>query len=200
MLTTQILMALALGLLCGNLHPTASLWKATDSVTAFALYALLFLIGIDLGQNRQIWQQIINQGWILLLLPCAIATGSLAGGALAGWLIGMPVQESLIASAGFGWYSLSSVMISQMGHVELGALAFLVNILRELFAIICIPLTARYLGNIVAIAPGGATTMDTTLPLIAEVTNNEGTVAAFVSGAILSALVPVLIPLLMTVN
>jgi len=38
--------------------------------------------------------------------------------------------------------------------------------------------------------------MDTTLPLIAEATNNEGTVAAFLSGAILSALVPVLIPFL----
>jgi len=29
-------------------------------------------------------------------------------------------------------------MISQMGYVELGALAFLVNILRELLAMLCI--------------------------------------------------------------
>jgi uncharacterized membrane protein YbjE (DUF340 family) len=84
-----------------------------------------------------------------------------------------------------------------MGRVELGALAFIANVLRELLAIICIPLAARYLGSLVAIAPGGATTMDTTLPLIAEATQNEATVAAFINGAILSALVPILIPLLM---
>lgn len=39
--------------------------------------------------------------------------------------------------------------------------------------------------------------MDTTLPLIAEVTDSEGVVAALISGAVLSALVPVLIPLLL---
>jgi uncharacterized membrane protein YbjE (DUF340 family) len=88
-------------------------------------------------------------------------------------------------------------MISQMGHVELGALAFLVNLLRELLAFVLIPLVASHLGNIPAIAPGGATTMDTTLPLIAEVTDSEGVVAALISGAVLSALVPVLIPLLL---
>ncbi|NMB46380.1 MAG: lysine exporter LysO family protein [Firmicutes bacterium] len=196
MLTVQILITLALGIFCGKLYPAARLWQAADSITALALYALLFLIGIELGQNRQIWHQISTQGWRILLLPCAIATGTLAGGGLAGWLLAIPVRKSLAVSSGFGWYSLASVMISQMGYVELGALAFLVNILRELLAMLCIPLVARYLGSIPAIAPGGATAMDTTLPLIAEATNNEGTVAAFLSGAILSALVPVLIPFL----
>jgi uncharacterized membrane protein YbjE (DUF340 family) len=197
MLTIQILIALALGLVCGKLYPTAPLWESVDTITLVALYALLFFIGIDLGRNRQIWQQIGTYGWRILLLPCAIAVGTLAGGALAGWLLAMPVREALVASAAFGWYSLAGVMISQMGHVELGALAFLVNLLRELLAFVLIPLVASHLGNIPAIAPGGATTMDTTLPLIAEVTDSEGVVAALISGAVLSALVPVLIPLLL---
>ncbi len=200
MLTLQILVALALGLFCGKHYSTLPLWGAADGITSLTLYALLFLIGIDLGHNREIWQQISRYGWKLVLVPCTIGIGTLAGGALAGMLLSIPIYESLVVSAGFGWYSLASVMVSQMGSVELGALAFLVNILRELLAFVCIPLAARHFGPIVAIAPGGATTMDTTLPLIAEVTDNQGTLPAFISGAILSALVPVLIPLLLTIQ
>ena len=55
MLTIQILIALALGLVCGKLYPTAPLWESVDTITLVALYALLFFIGIDLGRNRQIW-------------------------------------------------------------------------------------------------------------------------------------------------
>ena len=197
MLTLQILAAVALGVICGKLYPTAPVWKSADSVTAFALYALLFLIGIELGQNRQVWREVRVHGWKLLLVPAGVGVGTLAGGALAGFILNMPIRDALTVAAGFGWYSLTGVMLSQMGRVELGALAFIANVLRELLAIICIPLAARYLGSLVAIAPGGATTMDTTLPLIAEATQNEATVAAFINGAILSALVPILIPLLM---
>ena len=197
MLTLQILVAVALGVICGKLYPTAPVWKSADCVTAFALYALLFLIGIELGQNRQVWREVRVHGWKLLLVPAGVGVGTLAGGALAGFILKMPTRDALTVAAGFGWYSLTGVMLSQMGRVELGALAFIANVLRELLAIICIPLAARYLGSLVAIAPGGATTMDTTLPLIAEATQNEATVAAFINGAILSALVPILIPLLM---
>lgn len=195
MLTLQILAAVVIGIVCGKLHPTAPIWRSTDSITTFALYALLFLIGIELSQNRQVWQEIRIHGWRLLLVPAGVIVGTFAGGILASLILAMPTRDALAVAAGFGWYSLTGVMLSQMGKVELGALAFITNLFRELLAIICIPLVAHYLGSLVAIAPGGATTMDTTLPLIAEATQNEATVAAFINGAILSALVPILIPL-----
>jgi len=85
MLTVQILITLALGIFWWKAVSSSTTLAAADSITALALYALLFLIGIELGQNRQIWHQISTQGWRILLLPCAIATGTLAG---AAWLAG----------------------------------------------------------------------------------------------------------------
>ena len=151
MLTIQILIALALGLVCGKLYPTAPLWESVDTITLVALYALLFFIGIDLGRNRGSGNRSEPMvGGYFCLVPLQAHWQE---GALAGWLLAMPVREALVASAAW-WYSLAGVMISQMGHVELGALAFLVNLLRELLAFVLIPLVASHLGNIPAIAPG----------------------------------------------
>ncbi len=50
-------------------------------------------------------------------------------------------------------------------------------------------------GYLVAISPGGATTMNTTLPLIARTINTDTTVIAIVNGTVLSGLVPLLVPL-----
>ena len=47
-----------------------------------------------------------------------------------------------------------------------------------------------------ALAPGGATTMDTTLPIIARTMGSEAALLAFASGATLTVLVPILVPLL----
>ncbi|NLK09066.1 MAG: lysine exporter LysO family protein [Firmicutes bacterium] len=197
MLTYQILTALVIGIICGKFFPTAYIWQSLDTVVTFALYALLFLIGIDLGQNREVWQQIRVHGWRLLLIPAGVIAGTFVGGILAGLVLKMPARESLAVASGFGWYSLTGIIISQMNQVELGALAFIANIFRELFAMVLVPIVAHHLGSLTAVAPGGATTMDTSLPLIAEATDNEATVAAFISGAVLSALVPVLVPFFM---
>ncbi|MFZ5648571.1 MAG: lysine exporter LysO family protein [Bacillota bacterium] len=108
----------------------------------------------------------------------------------------MPLKEASAVGAGFGWYSLSGVILSQIYSVEAGALAFLTNVMREIIAFVLIPVLAARIGSLAAVAPGGATTMDTTLPLIARSTDADTTVIAFVNGATLSAMVPVLVPLL----
>jgi uncharacterized membrane protein YbjE (DUF340 family) len=82
--------------------------------------------------------------------------------------------------------------------VELGSLAFLSNVFRELLTIIILPFVVKYLGRITSIAPGGATTMDVTLPIIKETAGEETVIPAFVSGAILSILVPILVPFLIS--
>ena len=80
--------------------------------------------------------------------------------------------------------------------METGALAFLTNVSRELIAFMLIPVLAAKLGHLVAVSPGGATTMDTTLPLIAKTTDADTTVIAVVNGTILSSMVPFLVPVL----
>ncbi len=80
-----------------------------------------------------------------------------------------------------------------MGGDTLGAIAFLTNVFREMITVILIPILAKRLNGYTAIAPAGATSMDTTLPLIAKATNPEIAIISFINGVILSSLVPVLV-------
>jgi len=54
---------------------------------------------------------------------------------------------------------------------------------------------AKYLNHYTAIAPAGATSMDTTLPLISRYTSEKIAVISFINGVILSTLVPILVPM-----
>ncbi len=185
------------GMALGFLFLDPSSLETLDVLVTAALWVLLFGIGLDLGRTSGLLVRIRGLGWAILTVPVAIALGSIIGTSLvAGWL-GLAVREGAAVGAGFGWYSLSAVIISQNHDVALGAVAFLANVFRELLAIICIPLVAAKIGHLAAVAPGGATTMDVTLPLVAKSTSKDVTMAAFISGVILSGLVPILVPLLL---
>lgn len=168
-----------------------------ESVATGILTLLVFLVGIDIGHNRAAWRQAAVLGPRLLWVPAAVAGGSLAGAALAGLVLSMPLKEAVAVGAGFGWYSLSGVLIAGIYSVELGTLAFLANVAREIMAFLLIPLLAVALGKLAAIAPGGATTMDSTLPLISRVTDARTALIAFVSGLVLTAAVPLIIPFIL---
>ncbi|HWQ60726.1 MAG TPA: lysine exporter LysO family protein [Negativicutes bacterium] len=177
------------------LPPTAA--AGLDSAVTAILAFLVFLVGLDFGGNRGAWRQAAAIGPRLLLVPLAVAAGSLAGAALAGALLAMPLKEAVAVGAGFGWYSLSGVLIAATYGVELGTTAFLANVARELMAFLLIPVLAGRIGKLPSIAPGGATTMDSTLPLITRVTDAPTALIAFISGLVLTAAVPVLIPLIL---
>jgi uncharacterized membrane protein YbjE (DUF340 family) len=195
-LTWFIVGSVGLGIGVGYLLLPEAWAGVLDTVTTAAISILLLGIGLDLGESRETWQKLRRMRWRVFLVPLLVAVGSLAGTILAGLVINLPTNESSAVGAGFGWYSLSGVLLAKIYQVETGALAFLTNVIRELLAILLIPLLARRIGKVVAVAPGGATTMDVTLPLIARVTDTETTLVAFVNGVVLSLLVPVLVPLL----
>jgi uncharacterized membrane protein YbjE (DUF340 family) len=165
-------------------------------VTSAALGVLLFGIGIEIGYNRRAWRELRRLGPRVLGLPLAVAVGSIAGALGAGWGLGLPLNQASAIGAGFGWYSLSGVLLAQLAGASVGALAFLANVLRELLAVLTMPLLARYLGRAAAVAAGGATSMDSTLPVVVRAAGDEAALLAFTSGAVLTALVPVLVPLL----
>lgn len=167
-----------------------------DSVTTYMLALLLLGVGIDLGRNREIWRSLRELGCRILLVPFGVGVGSVVGAVCGGVIVGLPINESSAVGAGFGWYSLSGVLIAQIYSAETGTLAFLTNVLRELLAFIFVPLAYRYLNKYSVIALGGATSMDTTLPLISRVAGSEMAVIAFLSGVTLTAAVPILVPLL----
>ena len=196
-LTFIILIVVGIGLITGWLLPSGVLpWL--EGSTQYALALLLLGVGIDLGLRHQVLGHIKKLGWRIIMIPLFVAAGSITGTILAGTVLGLAVREAGAVGAGFGWYSLSAVLITDIYTVELGSMAFLTNIMREMMALLSIPLLARYLGPITAIAPGGATSMDVTLPLLKQVGGEEIVIPAFINGMILSSLVPVLVPFFLT--
>ena len=64
------------------------------------------------------------------------------------------------------WTRAFSTAVTQYRGPELGTIALLANIIREVFTLLGAPLLVRYFGPLSPISCGGATTMDTTLPII----------------------------------
>lgn len=162
--------------------------------TAYALDALLFLIGIEIGADTRVWQAARTQSIRILLAPLSATLGTLLGVALASMFVpGIGLRESLAVGSGFGYYSLASVLIAHMGGKALGVIALLANMAREFITLIGTPLLARYFGRLAPIASGGATSMDTTLPVITRSVGTEYAVISVVNGVVLTALAPLLI-------
>lgn len=193
----QILLALALGIILGVLGLVPGILTANlDTVLTAMLCTLLFVIGLDMSQNKTVVREIKRMGAKILLLPLFIAAGSVFGALAISFILGIAPNYAMAIGAGFGWYSLSGVMLTSLVSAEIGTMALLSNVFREILSIIMLPFVVKYLGKIASVAPGGATTMDTTLPVIVKYAGSEMSVIAFVSGVILSLLVIVLVPAL----
>jgi uncharacterized membrane protein YbjE (DUF340 family) len=191
-----ILLTVALGILSGIFVFPESLGDSMGFWISAGLGLLLFFVGIDIGSNRGILGKIRRIGFKVFLVPLMVAVGSILGTSLAGFLMGMNLIESAAIGAGFGWYSLSAIELSKHS-AYLGTLAFVTNISREVIALVSIPFIAKYIGKVEAIAPAGATAMDTVLPVISRSTNAHIAIISFITGVVLSSLVPILVPLIM---
>ena len=164
----------------------------------FGLYLLLFFIGIDIGKNDNILNDLKKLNKKVLFLPFITIISSLAGGAVASILLSLSVGESVAISAGMGWYSFSAIELSKVS-VELGGIAFLSNIFRELLAIFLIPVIAKKIGSFESVSVAGATAMDSVLPIINRSNPAEISIISFYSGLVISIIVPILIPILVNI-
>lgn len=163
-------------------------------LTLWALNFLILMIGIEVGQNLAVFKEIRKHGVMLVAIPLGIIAGSALGGVAASQLFHQPSSTGLAIAAGYGWYSLSGILLTTLDGAQTGAVAFITNIFRELLTIVSVPFLAKYFNRYTAIAPAGATSMDSTLPVISRYTDPEVAIMAFFNGVVLSALVPVLVP------
>lgn len=189
-----IILTVAAGILYGKFLLPQTFGGMIEDIVTYSLAFMIFIVGIDIGRNKEACLKLKTMGIKIILVPIAVIAGTFLGSIAAKLVLAMPLKEVLAVGAGFGWYSLSGVLIAQSYSVELGATAFLANVIREMLAFILIPVLVSYVGKIAAIAPGGATTMDSTLPLITKVTDVNTGLIAFTSGLLITFIVPFLIP------
>ncbi len=192
-----IILTLILGIIVGmeNIMPEIIIKKAPTVI----LFLLIFVVGIDIGSSRGVLKGVKRYGIKILLIPLLVALGSIVFGLCAGYLMGMKPNHAMAVASGFGWYSLSGILISNLANIELGTLAFLTNIAREVFSFLLIPVVSKR-GRFIAVAPGGATSMDSTLPFIVKYAGAEIAIVGVISGVILSALVPILVPFFLALH
>lgn len=182
-----------LGIVCGLLHWMPDI-NAFGNVSYLTLCALLFCVGITVGNNTTIIDTFRQLDRRLMLLPLMTITGTLAATAIAS--IGLPhrsLTECLAVGSGFGYYSLSSIFITQYKGPELGTVALLANIIREVCTLLGAPLLVKYFGPLSPISCGGATTMDTTLPIITRTSGEDFVILSLFHGFLVDFSVPFLV-------
>lgn len=192
-----ILSAFAIGLLL-------SVFKVVpDSLdvglySKYILFLLMFLVGMNLGLDTKLLKTIRSQPLKLLLLPLATVLGTFAGAFAAVAILGcirngapsVSLLDSLAVSSGFGYYSLSSIFLNEARGAEMGTIALAANIIRELMTIAFAPLMVKYFGKLAPVSSGGATSMDTTLPVIQKYSGNEYVPVSIFHGVVMDFSVP----------
>ena len=154
----------------------------TDLYSTAVLYVLMIAVGISLGSDRKLRQILRSIRWRFVLVPVATIVGTLSATAVASLFIarwGLP--ECMAVGSGCCYYSLASILITELATpslgvqtaTELGTVALMTNLLRELSVLLATPLMVRFFGRLAPICAGGASTLDTTLPVILRYSGND---------------------------
>ena len=168
----------------------------------YVLYALMIQVGMSIGSDKKLKEILCSLSPKLLLLPLGTIVGTLIFVAAASPFIGgIILPDSLAVGAGFGYYSLSSVLITQIKEAaagasfaaQLGTVALMANIMREVITLLFAPAICRVFGKLAPISTGGATSMDSTLPVITSVCGKEMVFISIFHGVLVDFSVPFLV-------
>mgnify|MGYP001773297110 FL=1 len=169
--------------------------EVPDSLIQYELYALAVVIGLDSGRyiTGELFRSITALPFVSVFVDFLGAMVS----ALAFSLVSpLPLNVSMAVALGSGWYSYTGTAVALHFGPYYGVMAFLVNFFREQLTFLLVPLLVRLRPSPVgAIAVGGATSMDVTLPFYVESLGPQYAVPSMVSGLIITFLVPVVVPL-----
>ena len=192
----KLLFVVSAGLIVGILQPYRLNWVA--SVSEGILFLLLFFIGIQLRNSGLTLKQILlNKRGTLIALVVVVSCW--VGGVLAALVLHLPILQGLAMSSGFGWYSLSGILMGDAYGPVFGGSSFIIELVRELIALVLIPLLIHR-RPCTSIGYAGATAMDFTLPVIQTTGGVRCVPVAIVSGFILSLFVPVFMLLFVSLS
>ena len=171
-------------------------WLLDPDLPMIILSVMVVLVSLGLGAGDNLHYMLRTFNWRMLLLPLCTIVGTLLFSALGVLVLrGFSLTDCLAVGSGFGYYSLSSIFITEYKGAELGTIALLANISREILTLLAAPLLVRWFGNLAPISAGGATTMDTTLPIITRTAGQQFVVVSIFHGFVADFSVPFLVTL-----
>ena len=190
-----------LGLLAGHSGNMPS-WLMQSNVSFVTLCGLLLFVGIGIGLNPDMKSDIKSLSPRLALLPVATILGSWLGATVTFLIMHSDITsilhhrslaDCLAVDSGFSYYSLSSIFITEYRGAELGTIALLANIVREMITLLLTPVLAKWFGPLAPISAGGATTMDTTLPIITQTVGQRYVALSIYHGFVTDFTVPFIV-------
>ena len=169
----------------------------TYDYSNYILPVMMFFVGIGIGGDiKSLYVPIKKYKLKIILIPLATIFGSIIITALISPLFDITTKETIAIGSGFGYYSLSAIFLNKLAGYEIGMMALISNMTREITALLFIPILARYCGKLAPISAAGATSIDTTLPIIAESCGEQFIVISIFHGILVDISVPIIISLL----
>lgn len=191
--------------LCGVM-PESAYAVDLERISSYALYALLFVVGVNVGLDSSLVKAMRELPLRVLFVPIIALVGTLVGSVAAFYVLKwcglllpeLSLHKILTLDAGMGYYSITTIMVGQVWGAEIASIALLVNLLRELTTVLGAPLLSRLFGRYAATSLGGATSMDTSLPIIMRTDGNAMVPVAAYTGIFLTVAVPFILSLLLS--
>lgn len=179
--------------LLGGIEKMVPAWLLNGDVSFVALCGLLLFVGLGIGLNPEMKKEVRSLSPRMALLPVVTIIGSWLGALLIWTVLHRTLSDCMAINSGFAYYSLSSIFITEYRGAELGTIALLANIIREMLTLLGAPLMARWFGPLAPISAGGATTMDTTLPILSQTVGQRYVALSIYHGFVVDFTVPFLV-------
>ena len=160
---------------------------------------MMIFSGILLGSGGAL-KAFRGCGVSVLALPAATVLGSGLGGLVCGTALGFPAAASLAISEGMCWYTLSGALVGASLGGGAGTAAFLCGLFREAASLALIPWLVKRAGVWEASSAAAATSGDVCLPVLLRCGGAQASAAAIINGAVCTGLVPLLVPLCLSLT
>ncbi|MEM2136975.1 MAG: lysine exporter LysO family protein [Candidatus Methanomethylicia archaeon] len=183
--TTTLMMGIIIGI-------TTPMTRSITWILDPIIFTLILLVGIDIGMQYEHLIKSVKNLKKHIHLPLITIVLSTIAGILATITLNINYRITLAISLGMGWYSFTGAYITTKINAYYGAIAFISNMFREAATITITPILPNRIKK-AGIIIGGATTMDTTLPIMAEEFREEDMIAIIYHGLIITIIIPIIL-------